>query len=122
MPPASWSPDGARILFHADRRADRTVYNIYVPDLASGQQTRGTPDLEEAFDGMPSWSPDGSSILFHSDRTGNFDIWIMSSDGTHLRRLTTGRGHDVVPRWSPDGSQIVFYSDRQGNVCIDRSK
>ena len=33
-------------------------------------------------DGAPSWSPDGSEIAFHSNRDSNFEIYVMSADGT----------------------------------------
>ncbi len=35
-------------------------------------------------------------------------IWIVRSDGTGLRQLTTGSGTDETPAISPDGKRIVF--------------
>jgi Tol biopolymer transport system component len=66
----------------------------------------------------PCWSPDDSRIAFMSDRSGDFDIWVVNSDGTGLERLTTHPGFDGYPSWSPDGLDIVFCSDREGNGDI----
>jgi Tol biopolymer transport system component/tRNA A-37 threonylcarbamoyl transferase component Bud32 len=62
-----------------------------------------------------SISPDGQWIAFDSNRRGNMDIWIMRTDGSELRQLTTHHAHDWTPRWSPDGQKILFHSLRSGN-------
>ncbi len=51
-------------------------------------------------------------IVFHSNRDGNFNIYVMDSDGGHQTRLTTNTADDTQPRWSPDGNQIAFHSYR----------
>ena len=70
------------------------------------------------YDGYPAWSPDGRHIAFHSARDGNWDIYVMASDGTNLRRLTTHADYDGYPAWSPDGRHIAFESDRDGDYDI----
>jgi len=40
------------------------------------------------------------------DLTG--DIYIVKADGTGLKQLTNGPGHDGQPWWSPDGKQILY--------------
>ncbi len=66
----------------------------------------------------PAWSPDGSQIAFGSSRDGGWDIYVISADGSGLRRLTTHGARDDSPAWSPDGSQIAFTSDRDGDFEI----
>lgn len=63
----------------------------------------------------PSWSPDGRQILFESTRDGKYAIYVMNTDGTNLRKLTSGAADDEQPRWSRDGRQIVFISNRDGH-------
>jgi dipeptidyl aminopeptidase/acylaminoacyl peptidase len=35
----------------------------------------------------PTWSPDGKQIAFLTDRTGEWEIWVMRSDGSDQRPL-----------------------------------
>ncbi|PAU93638.1 hypothetical protein CK503_10815 [Aliifodinibius salipaludis] len=58
-------------------------------------------------------------IVFDSDRASgssrNFDIYIMSSDGSSPFRLTTDPAYEFDPDVSPDGTKILFSSERDGN-------
>ncbi len=78
---------------------------------------------------VPTWSPDGKWIahwegveMIHmSPYTGiknpkrdqqissTFNVWVVSSDGTHRRKV--GRGDD--PTWSPDGFVTRAFPDRE---------
>ena len=52
---------------------------------------------------MPSVSPDGTTIAF----VVNSDIWLMNTDGSNARALTTGKLSLTYPTWSPDGKWIA---------------
>ncbi len=56
----------------------------------------------------PDWSPDGSKIVFASNRSGNYDIYVMNSDGSGLKKLTNDPLDEVFPSWSNDGKRIVY--------------
>jgi TolB protein len=108
---ASWSPDGARVVF--GNQHDFESGDLYIVDVATGTVS---PLLERpGFDWAPSWSPDGSTIAFESDADGSFDIWTIGADGSGLRRLTTDSATENHPAWSPDGSRIAFVSDTTGD-------
>ena len=49
----------------------------------------------------PSWSPDGRQIAFATNRDGNYEIYVMDADGTHLVRLTNHPARDDSPAWRP---------------------
>ena len=72
----------------------------------------------------PQWSPDGKHIAFViteydiEANKGNSDIYIMSSKGGEVRRLTNSPGRDSQPRFSPDGQWLVFTSARFGESQI----
>jgi len=68
----------------------------------------------------PDWSPDGSQIAFESKRdTGSWNIWIMKTDGSELRNITTNLpGDKGNPTWSPDGRQIAFSSNIDSDFDI----
>ena len=55
-----------------------------------------------------------SKIAFWSNRDGNFEIYVMNSDGSEIVRLTDNKALDFNPAWSSDGSKIAFISDRDG--------
>jgi Tol biopolymer transport system component len=66
----------------------------------------------------PTWSPDGKRIAFTTFRHGRSDIYIVNSDGTGERRLTTNPAADDLATWSPDGNRIAFVSNRDGNLDV----
>jgi dipeptidyl aminopeptidase/acylaminoacyl peptidase len=72
----------------------------------------------------PQWSPDGKLIAFvitdYSLETnkGDSDIYIISSKGGEVRRLTHSEGRDNQPRFSPDGKWLAFTSARSGESQI----
>jgi TolB protein len=66
----------------------------------------------------PQASPDGQQIAFMSQRDGNWEIYVVSLDGTGLRRLTYQAANDGLPAWSPDGRHIAFVSDREGQWAV----
>ncbi len=66
----------------------------------------------------PRISPDGKQIIYvrnfkdvMTDRNLS-NLWVINSDGTNHRALTTGNQNDHSPVWSHDGSKIVYKSNR----------
>lgn len=66
----------------------------------------------------PAWSPDGKQIAFVSSRDGNFNLYIMNSNGNNQQQITDFEGDELQPDWSPDGRKIVFVSNLDGNKEI----
>jgi len=62
---------------------------------------------------FPDLTADGSEIVFRSTRDGNKEIYLMNSDGTNVRRLTTDPANDTMPSISPSGDMIAFSSNFQ---------
>ena len=63
------------------------------------------------------WNPSGIGvkspmILFTSNHEGNYEIYMMSADGSNLTNLTNNAADDRYPIWSPDSTKIAFISDR----------
>ncbi len=126
----AYSPDGEKIV--AVRQADLhdgspTRLVLVIHDLATGEATE-IPETSFPYDtndiGHPRWSPDGTQIAFHvvegpptsrrqlifpePTSPGPSSIYMVGTDGSDLRQLTTDGVAAGDPDWSPDGSLIVF--------------
>jgi TolB protein len=82
----AWSPDGTQVAF-ASARADN--WDLFVIDIATGQETRLTQD--PATDLAPVWSPDGRQIAFLSNREGAWAVYILEvRSGMVQKVIATG--------------------------------
>ena len=48
------------------------------------------------------------AIAFHSTRDGDFDIYVMNTDGTNVTNVTNSTDQELDEIWSPDGSRLAF--------------
>jgi len=109
------------IAFESNRDGNN---EIYVMNHDGSDQTRLTLDLRN--DQRPDISPNGQQIVFSSNRItvdgtnpeGDFEIFIMNSEGSDVRQLTFNAADDSWPRWSPNGKWIAFHSNLDGNYEI----
>ncbi len=84
---------------------------------------------------LPAWAPDGSRVVFQGywsspdqevretrlgrvGRSAGSDIFMISPDGTDLRRITNDPFRNAGPVFSPDGSRIAYSSTRDGNSDV----
>lgn len=67
----------------------------------------------------PAWSPDGRWIAYFSDQTGEYELYLMRSDGRGETRQLTHDGHTFRynPKWSPDSKRILF-TDKSGALYM----
>ena len=76
-------------------------------------------ELEYASD--PRISPDGKQIVYvrnfmdimTDERRSN--LWIVNSDGSGHRPLTSGNDSHTSPRWSPRGGRLLYVSTADGS-------
>jgi len=89
----AWSPSGRRIVYECGNH----ICTIGPTGGKRRQLTHGA-----RLDSAPAWSPDGRLIVFVRDgRPEQADLYVMHSNGTHVRRLTHNRGEDFAPDWQP---------------------
>ena len=107
----SWSKDGEWIAFtQGDHRAPDRAGDIW-KIRRNGTGLQNLTPTSPASDTHPFFAGDGS-IVFRSGRDGRFDVYLMTANGTNVRRVTDDPGSEVFPVISPDGRQVAFASDR----------
>ena len=114
---ASPSPDGARLIFVANRLGKTRLATM--PLLPEGTPHAENIDwLTEASDlqfETPRFSPDGQNIVAGVRQPDGYkDIWILDRRGNKIEELMHDRASDNGAVWSADGRSIYFSSDRSG--------
>lgn len=109
----AWSADGRKIAY-TSYVGDKAI--LYLLEVYEGKRheiySRGTSFA-------PNFSPDGKKLVFCSQEDGgNTEIYVATSDGENVRRLTFNKSIDTAPCWSPTSRQIAFTSDRGGTPQI----
>jgi tricorn protease len=102
------APDGSRIAFSWQG-------DIWLVPATGGQARRLT--AHPADERFPIWSRDGDLITFASNRAGNFDLFVMATDGSSPpRRLTHASGDDLPLDFTIDGEHVLFTSSRAESI------
>ena len=106
--PAEYSVTARGVLAYAVGQRPRLLVWRDRGGKVREQLTSGT-DL-----GTPRVSPDGTRIAFSRRDEGNLDIWISTTRGSEMKRLTFDPAYDRWPIWSPDGATITYSSGVPG--------
>lgn len=103
-----WSPDNKWIAYTSYKNGNPDMYFVSLDGkniVVSQIQGLNIPG---------SWSSDGGSILTTLSIGKDPEIYLISTNGEILRRLTFFSGIDTSPCFSPSGTEFVFVSDRPG--------
>jgi hypothetical protein len=114
--PATWSPDGRKILLGIGGKelpaASRGLYLLG----ADGQALKLLVSMS-AGSGSPRWSPNGSYLAYNN----NGQISIVRPDGTGFKTLSDkAAALSTPPVWSPDGQYVAFIAAGYSVVYIQR--
>jgi Tol biopolymer transport system component len=104
---ARWSPAGSAIAFLREGQ----IWTMTSSGLGETELLHPTTTIVEPFE----WSPDGSKIAYVARIGSNYDVWVMSADGSQRTNVSNHEERDDQVRWSPDGASILFTSRRDGN-------
>jgi TolB protein len=113
----AWSPDGARVACEGwddtipDRRAG--IFTVQSNDGSDLVQVTANP--YDAHDIPGDYSPDGTRIVFLRNNDPRHDpdnrtgaLFVVKTNGTGLRRITTWNFAGDAGTWSPDERWIAF--------------
>ena len=92
-----------------------TATDVFAVDVGRARQITSGSSKFDGYYGL-AWTSDGR-ITYTSAASGNHDIWVMKSDGSEPKQLTSetqGSVYqtDIYQSVSPDGRYIFFTSDR----------
>jgi Tol biopolymer transport system component/secreted PhoX family phosphatase len=102
-----WSPDGTQLVYWGfNETTGQSNISICAADGSNAI------DLVTSSAGRmdrPAWRPDGAYIGYAAaDAQGNWDIWVITVDGSQSWRLTSDAQMETNPLWSPDGMVIAY--------------
>ena len=117
-----------RLLRFPDIYKDKVAFmyggDLWLVSSSGGQARRITshPGLEL----FPKFSPDGMWLAFTGQYDGNFNVYVMPSDGGQPRQLTFYQGQaqplsdrmgilNEVIGWTPNSKNIIFLSRRDAS-------
>jgi tricorn protease len=116
-------PEG-RLMRFPDIHKDKIAF-VYGGDLWLVSSSGGVARRITTHPGrelFPKFSPDGKWIAFTGQYDGNFNVYVMPSEGGQPKQLTFYQGgtplsdrmgiHNEVVGWTPDSQRIVFLTRR----------
>lgn len=114
-----FSPDGSRILYRGDRRGDGKM-NLQIRVVnKDGSNDRALTD-NPIFNWCPYWHPSGKYFIFtqvnheawSTGKAPNYDLFLMTPDGSKTQRITFDSQFDGLPVFSADGERMMWTSKR----------
>lgn len=100
------------------------VVGMVLPAAAQTGRLEPGDEFNFEFAADPQISPDGQWVVYvrqfadiMTDKRYS-NLWLVRTDGSEQRALTTGKFNDGSPRWSPDGKRLAYVSNREGSPQI----
>ena len=93
---ASWSPDGSRITFWAEKNGKMNIFAMNSSGTGLLQITDGTTIQRD-----PCWSLDGKRIVFVSNAGGSYDIYSIDANAGIIPLLNA----EGKPSWNDAGTK-----------------
>ncbi len=126
----AWTPDGAHLLFNyvsvEGKRLDHSPYDhtafwrVDAAGIKLDMLVDANPGHASEYGHYAAISPDGTQLVYASCESSklnrssqdralfDYEVVVISIDGTGQRWLTSNSYLDHYPVWSPEGSRIAF--------------
>ena len=126
----AWTPDGAHLLFNyvsvEGKRLDHSPYDhtafwrVDAAGIKLDMLVDANPGHASEYGHYAAISPDGTRLVYASCESSklnrssqdralfDYEVVVISIDGTGQRWLTSNSYLDHYPVWSPEGSRIAF--------------
>ena len=107
----SVSQDGSKIAFTSYTGGNPA---ILIHSLESGRRLPFY-NQKASMNATADFTPDAKSIVYSSSASGVAQLYMANTDGSNLRRLSSGSSIEVEPKINPKtGNDLVFVSGRSG--------
>ncbi len=116
----SWSNDGSRIVFSAQKFSGQK--DIYIWEVDRQIAIPLTRDIYDDRD--PCFSPEDNALVFSSDRgqasvDGSYNLFLYDLPTRMISQLTYDSGNNGMPVWSTDNpDRIYFTTDKSATANI----
>jgi tricorn protease len=116
----TWSNNGKAIAFLSDRHQSQGMYVLPLTTSGSdidwddihlrAKPVAPLPASEGAI------SPDGGKVAFASSGMGGSDLWVASTSGSQITRVTHGDQEPSQIQWSRRFPGVVYFKDGKGGL------
>lgn len=128
----TWSPNGKKLAFVSERRRQTSMWVLSLQKPAAAdapaskdidwddihlrvEQPAGIPAEEGAI------NLDGTRVAFRSSGSSGDDLWVASTSGGQLTRLTTGNVRPRQIQWSKRSADLIYFLDAAGAIRSTRA-
>lgn len=103
-----WSPDGRYIAFMSFGEG------LYIANANNGELLKLSELSHQGVGSEWTWSPEADRVAFSTGKGDDYDIYIVSTDGSGLTNLTNYSGRDTSPTWQP----VTSHSPEKGLIAF----
>jgi Tol biopolymer transport system component len=106
-----WTPDATRLACDSWSDTDPSRNGIYTIRTSDGQGLTRITSNPLGDDVPMDYSPNGKRLVFaryHQDVGESVGLFVIRTDGTHLRQIAPADATCGSGCWSPQGNDIVF--------------
>jgi Tol biopolymer transport system component len=102
-----WPNDPTKLGFTALIDGNSHPFRMDLDGRNKVDLTKGSSEFTYGF----SSSRDGKRVAYHK----SYQVYLADADGSHARRVETGKPFNFAPTWSPDGQWVLFVSGEHYN-------